>query len=105
MLRAAKDINLSDQIDRMQSEISNLTSQLSAYVAREGKTVNGIANKLVDNVSSKVNDYSGQVGDLTHEQLDGLQRFLTVEVKRHPLRTLAIAGIAGLVIGAMSRSR
>ena len=108
MLRAAKDINVSDQINRMQSEISNLTSQLSTYVTREGRNVNGMASKLVDNLNSKVNDYSGQIGDLTDtasEQLDGLQRFLTVEVKRHPLRTLAIAGIAGLIIGAVSRSR
>ena len=108
MLRAARDINVNDQISRMQSQISSLTSQLGGFIDRERGHAGTVANRLVDTLNSKVSDYSGQFGDLADsasERMDGLQKFLTVEVKHRPLRTLAIAGVIGILLGAMSRGR
>ena len=108
MLGTARDTNIAKQVNRLQSDISDLTSQIGAFVSKERDQAGGAANKFLSEVNSRVSDYGSQLSDIAdraNDQMDGLQRFMTTEVKRHPLRTLAIVGVAGLILGAMTRGK
>ena len=108
MLGSARQTNVYDQISKMQAEISDLTSQLSKFAAREKKHAAGLANSIADTVTDRYNNYSGQISnfaDTATDHADAVQSFVMSEVKKHPLRTLVVAGLIGVVFGAMSRSK
>ena len=108
MLGSARQTNVYDQISRMQAEITDLTSQLRKFGAREKKLATGLASNIADTVGSRYDDYSSQINalaDKAGDQADAVQSFVMGELKRHPLRTLAVAGLLGVVFGALSRGR
>lgn len=108
MLGSARQTNVYDQINKMQAEIGDLTHQLNKFVSREKKHAAGLASSIADSVSNRYSDYSDQISGLAEtasEHADTVQKLLMSEIKKHPLRTLAVAGLIGVVFGAMSRSR
>lgn len=103
---AASD--LAEQVEKLRKELADLSSSMAGMVEREKDHALRSARKFADNVSGHIRDYAPDTDALLRQargHADDLGKALGDEVKRNPLRTLAIAAGIGLLIGALSRGK
>jgi ElaB/YqjD/DUF883 family membrane-anchored ribosome-binding protein len=108
MHRTDLTTSLTDQIDKLQSQVNTLTVRLAKFLDEEKSALQGastVARRLVSQTSRRYGDQINELAGSAGGQLSDLQDAIYADVKRHPLRALAIVGGIGLLLGAFTRRR
>ncbi|SDU32523.1 YqjD family protein [Stappia sp. ES.058] len=90
---------IEENIARIRGDIADLASSLKKYGAGKSDEYRSRASAAGDDLTRKSQD---ALSDLTAE-LQGYEKALTEEIRRHPLQSLGIAAGIGFLIAALVR--
>ena len=108
---SAKDLSVDDllsQVNSLRDEIGSLSRQFVRYVDQEGDSMSRAARQAIADLNQQLQSYGVDTDALTKSirtKSDEVRKAARNEIRRHPLRSLAVTVGLGLIIGAMVRGK